>query len=245
MSFTKYQRVVFRKEDYTVYTINDIAREANVSKATVSRVINNRPGVSPDNRRRILELIQKNHFQPNAFARAVSERTSHFVGLVFPYNEKYILSNPIYSEILRGLLTSLAQNGYFGLLCFNSTPDYITDLYRQGRIDAFIIISPSGKHLDIIEAVQSLNAPFVITCDYKQKDNPSTLCCIDTDNFSASMDAMEYLIEHGHKEIAHLTIHTESSRSVFYEPFIVREDAYMKALKAHNITQESECIRQR
>ena len=63
-------------------TITDIARQANVSRTLVSRVLNNKPGVSPENRKRILEVIEQNHYIPNGLAKSLVLRKTNTIGVV-------------------------------------------------------------------------------------------------------------------------------------------------------------------
>ncbi len=74
-------------------TIKTIAKLANVSNTTVSRVLNNKPDVKPETRKLIMDLIGKYGFQPNAFARGILSKKSNCIGLIIPREVDYILTN--------------------------------------------------------------------------------------------------------------------------------------------------------
>ena len=77
---------------------------AGVSKTTVSRVLNNKPDVKPETRKKIEELIRHYEFQPNAAATAISSKKNvKTIGLIIPYDANYIFGNPFNTEIMRGV----------------------------------------------------------------------------------------------------------------------------------------------
>ena len=79
-------------------TIYDVAREANVSMATVSRVVNGNPNVKPTTRKKVLEVIERLGYRPNAVARGLASKKTTTVGVIMPD-----ISNVVYSELARGI----------------------------------------------------------------------------------------------------------------------------------------------
>ena len=79
-------------------TIYDVAREANVSMATVSRVVNGNPNVKPTTRKKVLEVIERLGYRPNAVARGLASKKTTTVGVIMPD-----ISNVFYSELARGI----------------------------------------------------------------------------------------------------------------------------------------------
>jgi LacI family transcriptional regulator len=181
-------------------TISEIARLAGVSKTTVSRVINEKPDVDPQTRERILGLINDYSFQPNAFAKAISLQKSNHIGLIIPHDAQYVYSNPFYTEVMRGVSTEVDQTGYYLVLCFAHETNYL-DIYRQKRVDGFVLLSPGSYHRDIIESLNEEQVPFVSTAKISdQKD----MTYVDVDNFYGATVAMEYLVAQGHRKIAYI-----------------------------------------
>lgn len=181
-------------------TIGEIARIAGVSKTTVSRVINEKPDVDPHTRERILELIDDYGFQPNAFAKAISQQKSRHIGLIIPHDAQYVFSNPFYTEVMRGVSTRVDQVGYYLVLCFAHENNYL-DIYRQKRVDGFVLLSPGSYHRHIIDSLSEEKVPFVSTAKISEEE---TMAYVDVDNFSGAKMAVEYLVNLGHRRIAYI-----------------------------------------
>ncbi|KEX76784.1 catabolite control protein A, partial [Listeria monocytogenes] len=79
-------------------TIYDVAREANVSMATVSRVVNGNPNVKPVTRKKVLDVINQLGYRPNAVARGLASKRTTTVGVIIPD-----ISNVFYAELARGI----------------------------------------------------------------------------------------------------------------------------------------------
>ncbi len=143
-------------------TISDIARQAGVSKATVSRVLNNRAeGVGPKTRQRILDIIQETAFQPSGFARGLATGRSATVGVIIPD-----IVNPYYSLLVRGAEDTLKKSGFSLFLC-NSDHDitkekeYVIKLIERG-VDGLILdsaVSDCDCQLDLLD---EKNIPYVL-----------------------------------------------------------------------------------
>lgn len=181
-------------------TIGEIARMAGVSKTTVSRVINEKPDVDPQTRERILGLIDDYGFQPNAFAKAISLQKSNHIGLIIPHDAQYVYSNPFYTEVMRGVSTKVDQTGYYLVLCFAHETNYL-DIYRQNRVDGFVLLSPGSYHRHIIESLNEEQVPFVSTAKISYQED---MTYVDVDNFYGATVAMEYLVALGHRKIAYI-----------------------------------------
>ncbi|WP_219835533.1 LacI family DNA-binding transcriptional regulator [Paenibacillus sp. R14(2021)] len=93
-------------------TVYDIAKEAGVSVATVSRVLNNTAPVKPATRERIQNLINKHQFQPNALARSLIKKVTGMIGIILPD-----ITNPFFPEVLAGLEQEARNKGYTFFLC--------------------------------------------------------------------------------------------------------------------------------
>ncbi|NGZ73796.1 LacI family DNA-binding transcriptional regulator [Saccharibacillus alkalitolerans] len=93
-------------------TVYDIAREANVSVATVSRVLNNTAPVKKETRDRIVALMNKHQFQPNALARSLTRKETGMIGFILPD-----ITNPFFPEVLSGFDSEARRLGYTYFLC--------------------------------------------------------------------------------------------------------------------------------
>lgn len=184
-------------------TIYDIAKEAGVSAATVSRVLTGNANVREDKKEKILEIIEKYDFKPNALARGLADTRSKIIGIIAAD-----IRNPFYSEVVVSCETAAEKFGYTTLVCnsFGILSEEKTQLEKlqQQRVDAIIQIGGRVDDLvtdmDYVEAVNKVTTsiPMVVTGKLD-----GTLCYSVQIDAAKTMDLlMEYLIGLGHTDIA-------------------------------------------
>jgi LacI family transcriptional regulator len=204
-------------------TIGEIAKIAGVSKTTVSRVLNNKPDVDPSTREKILGLIDEYEFQPNAFAKAISLQKSRHIGLLIPHKAEYVFSNPFYTEVMRGVSTEVDEQDYYLVMCYAHEANYL-DIYKQKRVDAFVLLSPGSFHHNIIDSLNSSDVPFVSTA--KISDGVS-MVYVDVDNFYGATLIMDHLVGLGHRRIAYIgkpTLQSSIDRLNGYRAVLEKND---------------------
>ena len=177
-------------------TIQDIANEASVSKATVSRVLNNTSAVRPDKREAILEAIQRLGFKPNVVARSLARGRSMTIGVVTQN-----IGSPFYDTIAQGVIAGLGETGY--------SPIFADGQWQRGteveaiqaligrRVDGLVLI---GGDIPA-EQLEGLcgDLPTVVVARQLPADHHH---CIFTDNVEGGYRVTRHLIEKGHREIA-------------------------------------------
>jgi LacI family transcriptional regulator len=178
-----------------VATIAEVARQAGVGVATVSRVLNSSPAVRDETRQRVLEAIADLGYAPNAAARALSTGRTLAIGVVAPF-----FTRPSVIERLRGVSHVLAGAGYRLVLFDVERPGQDSDSFRSlpGGIDGLLSISlcPSAADLDRFEAA---GMPVVLV------DHPhDRMASVYTDDVAGGRLATEHLLELGHRRIAYL-----------------------------------------
>lgn len=184
-------------------TIYDIAQEAGVSPATVSRVLTNNAKVSDDKKNRVLALIQKYNFKPNTFARGLSDTKSRTIGILMAD-----VRNPYYASLFIACEQAARQENY-SVILYNFLGDMrleeeLLGKLREQRVDAIILL---GGHEDELhtdmEYVEMINntmasIPVVITGRLN-----GTQCSMVRINHMKSMDLlMDHLLSLGHEKIA-------------------------------------------
>ncbi len=97
-------------------TIEHIASLAEVSRSTVSRVLNNHPSVRPNVRERVLQVIREQNYTPQAAARSLASSRSDTIGVLIPRSAGFSLGDPFIASMIRSLFEASAQRGYFALL---------------------------------------------------------------------------------------------------------------------------------
>lgn len=173
--------------------IVDVAREANVSVATVSRVVNNIPLVNEETRDRVMAAIKKTGYKPNAIARSLKIQRTNTLGIMIPD-----VANPFYTEIVRGAEDVCGIYNYNIIL---SNTDFDTEKERKSldvliekQCDGIIYV---GKHLsdEIREELVNASAEVVLGC---VPDETGQLSGVLIDNENAAHDLAKKCIEMGH-----------------------------------------------
>lgn len=189
--------------DGKTITIYDIAKEAGVSASTVSRVLTNSARVRPEKKERILELIDKYNFTPNAMARGLVDTRSRVIGIIAAD-----VRNPFYSEVFVACELAARKRGYTVLL-YNSLRESDLEMQQmmkmqEQRVD--VVIQMGGRVDDLVsdpEYVELVNSlpgriPMVVTGKLD-----GTQCYQVQIDAMKTMDLlMTHLLEFGHREIA-------------------------------------------
>jgi LacI family transcriptional regulator len=180
-------------------TIKDIAQKAGVSIATVSRAINQEEGLSSATREKILTISRQLRYYPNLQARGLVAKKPEAVGIVIPQSSEFALSNPYYNEILKGVGAKINENGQYLVLSFLQRENYAR-MYHSRLAAGLVVLANRIDDPGIEEARKSHIPMVLIPGDPLKKDVPS----VDGDNYDGVRQAMEHLIQLGHREIAFL-----------------------------------------
>lgn len=177
--------------------IKEIARQAGVSVATVSRVLNHPDTVAPKTRERILALMEQIDYKPNWFARGLNFNKTDTIALLIPS-----ILNPAYVEIAEGVESVANKKGYTVLLCItegevNKERQYIQTLINR-HIDGVILVSSLLGNDDLIK-LKKQGVGVVLVGENSEKTQEPMVridCC------EAAYLAVQHLINCGHREIA-------------------------------------------
>lgn len=177
-------------------TIKDVAQAADVSTATVSHVINGTRYVSDEVQQRVLQAMERLNYQPNAVARGLRTKRTRLLALVIPD-----ITNPFFTDLARGFQDAADQSGYVVILC--NTDRTIErelrflDMLRQQRVDG-LVLNPSTVTAEDLKRL--LKAQVVVVLIGSQIDDPE-FDLVMVDNVRAGSDAVQYLIDLGHRRI--------------------------------------------
>lgn len=201
-------------------TINDVARHAGVSKGLVSFVMNDRPGVAPATRTRILEAAAELGWRPNLKARSLSTRTTYALGLVLRREPQIVAADPFYPAFMAGVESVLAGEGR--VLVLSVVPDAETEertyrtLLAERRVDGVFLTDL--RHADPrLSLVGQLGLPAVLV---GHLDEPVALPSVNLDDTHGITAAVRHLVELGHQRIAHVAgdghlLHARRRRGAF------------------------------
>lgn len=190
-------------KDVKSITIYDIAKEAGVSPATVSRVLTSSANVRADKKERVLQLIEKYNFKPNALAKGLADTKSKIIGLLLAD-----VQNPFYATLSVACENCARERGYT-LLTANSL-DVLTrekellESFQEKRVDAIIQVGGSVDDLTTnIEYSDFVNRITTITPMVVAGKLDGTQChMVQIDNVKVIDLQMEYLLSLNHKKIA-------------------------------------------
>jgi LacI family transcriptional regulator len=181
-------------------TIRDVAREAGVSIATVSRVMNRRADVSPATRDRVLAVVGKHGFSVNQSARALSNGRTGLVAMTVPVLDEY------FAKILTGASEALYEQDIRVVLCPTQheveREARVLERLIGGMVDGAILILPSEPGAELRKLAQK-GYPFVIVDDREALD-PS-IPAVSASHAAGARDATLHLLRLGHRRIAAIT----------------------------------------
>lgn len=181
-------------------TISDIARHARVSKATISRVLNNKPDVAPETVERVRAAIAELGYVPSAQAVSLAKGHASCIGLLVP-----TLVWPVILDILRGVTEAVVDSGY-GLMMYSMTSSeesirlLMTQAVRAKQIDGLVVLVPPGM-LDYVEDLHRQGLPTVLIDD---RGYDATFPAVTTDNVGGGHAATSHLLQRGYRRIAYI-----------------------------------------
>ncbi len=176
--------------------IKDVAKLANVSVTTVSRVLNNRGYISQETKKSVQDAMNRLQYQPNEVARSLFRRQSYMIGLIIP-----AVSHPFFAKLTHFIEFYAHLQGYKIVLCnslmeSNKEKDYI-EMLKRHQVDGIIM----GSHTLEVEDYKEVRLPVV---SFDRQIAPK-IPYISSDNFTGGIIAAEHLIEKGCKKIAHIS----------------------------------------
>lgn len=203
--------------------IKDVAKEAGVSTATVSRVLSRKPYVTPEVQARVMAAVEKLGYRPNRIARSLRAQQSNTIGLIVSD-----IRNPYFTDVSRAVEDTAYEHGYAVFLC-NSDEDpaketlYLNQL-RDENVSG-VILSPTRQTSDDFDAL-SLNIPTVII-DRSIRHGEVDIVMID--NVDAGYRLTRHLIENGYRRIGALFGEASTTGRE-------RRQGFEKALREHDLT---------
>jgi len=214
-------------------TIYDVAREAGVSMATVSRVVNNNPNVKPQTRKKVFEAIEKLGYRPNAVARGLASKKTTTVGVVIPD-----ISNSIFAEVARGI-EDIANMYHYNIILCNADKKKdkeirVINTLLEKQVDGLLFMGGvvTDEH---IRAFQTSTVPIVL-CG-TTVDN-GEIPSVDIDHEAAAYDAVNMLIEEGHRRIGMISGTLQDPATGY-----ARYNGYRRALENAGIPVREELVR--
>ncbi len=204
-------------------TIYDVAREAGVSMATVSRVVNGNPNVKPSTRKKVSDVIEKLQYRPNAVARGLASKKTTTVGVVIPS-----VTNLFYASLARGI-DDIASMYRYNIILTNSDENTerklkVFNTLLASQVDGIIII---GNNIEqtLVNEVKRSNTPVIFAGSVVEDKSVNS---VNIDYYQSTLEVTELLIDHG-KKVGLITSDAE------YTINKTRLEGYKKALNNKNL----------
>jgi DNA-binding LacI/PurR family transcriptional regulator len=215
--------------------IKDIAQLAGVSKATVSRVLNNIK-VRPEYKEKVDRVLKETGYKPNRIARELVSKKTKLIGMIMPS-----IKPNVYSHVVEGVNRLLQKKGYSLILTTTlefgqqsskhevEALEFMKDRQVEGVIYVPQIICP-----EIIEYLKDYDTPIV---SLTEKLKGTSIPALTFDDYNAAKSIVQHLIDLGHKDIAFIGITDE-----YYATGFLRKKGYMDALKENNMPIDDDRI---
>lgn len=219
----------------------DIAKLAGVSRATVSKVINNYPDVKDETRKRVLDVIRECRYTPDFSARVLAGGKTNTIGFFMNVDsslpkEKLIFDNNYYSPLLNAVIDRANSSGYYvtvNKISKDDGYDIVKSAFEEKRIDAAILVSVSDDMLSIA----SLPYPMVFISHEKKEFEEKKLlrkqmACVSFNSYTAYKKNTQFLIDRGYRKIG--MIYADVGRYICDEKY----RGFMDAMKENSLEAE-------
>ena len=215
-------------------SMREVADRAGVAISSVSRTLSGHPDVSETMRRRVRAAVDELAYKPDLLAQGLRSRASRSIGFVAGD-----ISNPLFAQIVSGAEVTLRQAGY-SMLLTNSLVEPALDhqnveLLQQRRADGLIVLLVSESHQPTIESLAELTVPLVVV----ERDLPAEVRSsrVLSDHQSGMSEAIEHLLELGHRRIA--LVGGQAVR-----PTRQRREAVERGFRRHGLSLDQLIIRE-
>jgi LacI family transcriptional regulator len=216
-------------------TIEHIATLAEVSRSTVSRVLNNHPSVRPDVRERVLQVIREQHYAPQAAARSLASARTDTIGLLIPRSAAFSLGDPFIASMIMSLFEAGTQQGYFVMLAMltaDKEPGFYDRILRSRHFDG-VIMTSSDIDDPILPRLVKDGGPLVLIGRHPYLVNVAS---VDVENREGAREAVSHLIGLGHRRIGMINGHLQM------EAAQARRDGYKQALVEAGIAIDADLM---
>lgn len=189
--------------------IYDIAQEAGVSIATVSRVINNKPNISAKTIRRVQEVLNKYNYVPSGIAQSLATNSSRLIGVILED-----IRNRQYTNTAYAIEQELHEKAYKSLFC-NVAPENILDYAKMlstAQVEGLVIIGSVFMNKDTAQAIQTYlsDIPIIFANGTLPCPNVTSILCDDRDGIA---QCVYHLVDRGHSKILYINDNNTDSAS--------------------------------
>jgi DNA-binding LacI/PurR family transcriptional regulator len=217
-------------------TIKEVAKLANVSPSTVSRVIADSPKISAETKQVVFKAMEELNYSPNAIARSLANKSTRTLGIILPSSDENLFANPFFIQAMKGISIYAQKKGYYIMYAHSGNEDEslntVMDYINSGWVDGIILLTVMENDKCIFY-LKKVNRPFVVI---GRPESTQDTLWVDNDNFQAMYNVVNYLIEKGHSNIGF--IGGPHNFNVTKD----RLDGYKRALSVHGLSVDEQMI---
>jgi len=184
--------------------LEQIAKLSGVSRSTVSRVVNNDPNVSLVTREKVMQVIKRVNYTPNAAARGLAAGCTHVLGLVIPMGVSTLFTDPYFPILIQGVSSACNMREY-SVMLWLAEPEYerrqIRQIMYSGLVDG-VIISSMLLNDSLVQALSDGDLPFMLIGRHPTDMRASY---VDADNIGGAREAVTHLLRLGRTRVATIT----------------------------------------
>jgi LacI family transcriptional regulator len=216
-------------------TLEEIAKLSNVSRSTVSRVINNDPHVRSTTREKVMAVVHQTNYRPNLAARSLATANTQILGLVVPAGVGVAFGDPFFPLFVEGVAAACTETDHLVMLWLADT-DYerrmIGQIVSNGLLEGLIV---SSMYLPdpMLDSIINSALPFVLI---GQPLNRPEMNYVEVENRNGAREIITYLLHLGCRKIATITGPLSSP------PGFYRKEGYLDALRARSVPVDPSLI---
>ncbi|GCE23447.1 LacI family DNA-binding transcriptional regulator [Dictyobacter kobayashii] len=233
-------------------TVKDIALSAEVSIATVSRVLNNHHNINDEVRQRVLQVAAElGYFKAASRHSPTKQKDIQLKKICFllcysEFNDRPALSDPFWAQVLHGAEIEARKSStqlIYQTVAHQDSPYILQAQIHEMEADGILLVGPS--EINTVQAIQKVNTPLVLIDNYVS-GLTQKVDTILSDNYEGAKQATHYLIQQGHRRIAYINEYsTDSYPANTIHSFTWRQKGYQDALLAAGIAIDNTIIYQR
>lgn len=210
--------------------LKDVADRLNISTATVSLVLNNKPGVSEETRQRVLKLIQELGYDTNILSKPALKNNKNIRFVIYKKHGKVVSDTPFFSTLMEGIEQEARKDGYNLVITYVTESENKQEVLRiieENPLEGMIILATEMLPEDL-QPFTRLGIQLVILDRYFKGESLDTVMINNTEG---AYEATKHLIDMGHSEIGYL------HSTVRIKNFEERKEGYSQALKDYAIKE--------
>lgn len=211
-------------------TIKDVAKLANVSSSTVSRVISQSPRISEATKQLVYAAMEEVKYKPNAIARNLANASTKTLGLIIPNQDENLFKNPFFIQAMRGISIYAQKKNYKIMFNYGASPEeelkFVHEFVNSKWVDGIILLTAYENDL-CIDYLNKEAFPFVVV---GRPYNIHDIMWVDNDNFQATYNLVNTLIQKGCQDIAFIG---GPQKYIFSKD---RLEGYKRSLELRNLT---------